>query len=101
MANLYCTATYTGHGFITRDEALKVKITAHPGNIWGVENNDHGVAWINKVGGTSKTKAEAEAIIAEITEESQARWDALSIEDREELYYIPSDTVTLRTHTLT
>jgi len=101
MANLYCTAPYTGHGFITRDEALKVKITAHPGNIWGVENNEHGVAWINKVGGTSKTKPEAEAIIAKITEESQARWDAMSIEDRQETTFIPSDTVTLGAYTLT
>jgi len=81
--HLYCTATNTGKDFFTADELKKFSLRGFPGNIWVVENNSHGAAWISKVSGTTKTLEEAQAIYdAEITA-GQTAWDALSDEEKE------------------
>ena len=77
MANTYCTATNTGKGFFTHSERNAFHLEGHPGNIWVVGNNAAGVSWINKVSGTAKTKAEAQAIVDGEIETHQAAWDAL------------------------
>ena len=46
------------------------------GDVWVVGNNAAGISWINKVSGTAKTKAEAQAIVDGKVEEHQAHWDA-------------------------
>jgi len=40
------------------------------------------VHWINRVSGTGKLKAEAQAIVDGKVEEGQAEWDALSAEEK-------------------
>jgi len=64
MAKLYCTATNTGKGFITHAEQENINnpLTpiSYPSNVWQVEDNSTGQAWITKVNGVSKTKAEAQ-----------------------------------------
>ena len=77
MANLYCTATNTGVGFFTHRDRSNFYLSGHPGDIWVVGNNAAGVSWINRVSGTAKTKADAEAIVDAKIEEGQAEWDAL------------------------
>tara|TARA_R110002012_G_scaffold62654_1_gene164752 strand:- start:1317 stop:1610 length:294 start_codon:yes stop_codon:yes gene_type:complete len=77
MANTYCTATNTGKGFFTHEDRDNFFLSGHPGDVWVVGNNAAGVSWINRVSGTAKTKAEAQAIVDGIMETAQADWDAL------------------------
>ena len=82
MANLYCTATYSGKGFYTHWDRHDFYLAGHMGDVWVVGDNSKGSAWINRVGGTAKTKAEAQAIVDGIIETAQARWDALPEAER-------------------
>lgn len=80
MAKLYCTATNTGKGFITHAEqenAAPLKARSYPGNVWQVEDNATGQAWIIRVNSVSKTKAEAQAIVDAAVTQAQSDWDAL------------------------
>jgi|TARA_R100001086_G_scaffold197028_1_gene113594 hypothetical protein len=76
MANIYCTATHTGLGFITHQDRNDFFLSGHPGEVWIVGDNSKGTAWINRVNGTSKTQAEAQAIVDGKIEEEQTWWDA-------------------------
>ena len=78
MANTYCTATNTGKGFFTHEDRDNFYLSGHPGDVWVVGNNAAGVSWINRVTGTAKTKAEAQAIVDAKIEEAGVAWDALS-----------------------
>ena len=80
MANTYCTATNTGKGFFTHEDRNDFYLSGHPGDVWVVGNNAAGVSWINRVTGTGKTKAEAQAIVDGKVEESQVAYDAESAE---------------------
>ena len=82
MANTYCTATNTGHGFFTHQDRNDFYLSGHPGDVWVVGNNPAGVSWINRVSGTGKTAAEAQAIVDGKVEEAQAAYDALSAEEQ-------------------
>ena len=82
MANIYCTATNTGHGFFTHQDRNDFFLSGHPGDVWVVGDNSKGAAWINRVSGTSKTKEEAQAIVDSKVEEDQAAWDALPDEEK-------------------
>jgi len=77
MANTYCVATNTGKGFFTHQDRNAFYLAGHPGDIWVVGNNAHGVSWINRVNGTAKVKVDAQAIVDAKIEEYQAEWDAL------------------------
>ena len=77
MANTYCTATNTGKGFFTNQDRNNFFLNGNPGDVWVVGNNAAGVSWINRVSGTGKTKAEAQAIVDGKIETQQAAWDAL------------------------
>ena len=77
MANTYCTATNWGKDFFTHQDRNDFYLSGHPGDVWVVGNNAAGVSWINRVTGTGKTAAEAQAIVDGKIEESQAAWDAL------------------------
>ena len=82
MANTYCTATNFGKGFFTHADRNDFYLSGHAGDVWVVGNNAAGVSWINRVTGTGKTKAEAQAIVDGKVEESQVSWDALSAEEK-------------------
>ena len=81
MAKLYCTATNTGKGFITHAEQENINnpLTpiSYPSNVWQVEDNTTGQAWITRVNGVSKTKAEAQTLVNTVVTQSQSDWDAL------------------------
>ena len=77
MANTYCVATNTGKGFFTHQDRNAFYLAGHPGDIWVVGNNAHGVSWINRVNGTAKVKVDAQAIVDGKIEEAQTVWDAL------------------------
>ena len=77
MANLYCTATNTGVGFFTHRDRSNFYLSGHAGDIWVVGNNAPGLAWIERVNGTTKTKVEAQAILDGVIETAQTAWDAL------------------------
>jgi len=77
MANKYYTATNTGKDFFTHQDRTDFYLSGHVENVWVVEDNSKGAAWINKVNGTSKLKAEAQAIVDARIEEIQVSWDAL------------------------
>jgi hypothetical protein len=78
MAYKYCVAENWGKGFITNSDASKFQVSGFPGNVWQIPaDNQDANLWVNKVAGTFKTKAEAQAIVdVEITA-AQAAWDAL------------------------
>lgn len=89
MANIYCTATNTGVGFITHAEqenAQPLNARGYNANVWIVNDNATGQAWLTKVNGVLKTKAEAQALVdADITAQ-QAAWDALPEDSFEKQY---------------
>jgi len=98
MANVYCTATNTGKGFVTPGDRDNFYISGHPGNVYVVNGNERGVAWINRVSGTTKTAAEAQAIVDGKVEQAQTTWDtwasSLTVEQqgvspRPEKYTLP------------
>jgi len=82
MAHTYCTATNTGKGFFTHQDRNDFYLSSHPGDVWVVGNNVAGVSWINRVAGTAKVKADAQAIVDGKMEEAQAAWDALPDEEK-------------------
>jgi len=82
MANTYCTATNTGHGFFTHKDRNDFYLSGHVGDVWVVGTNSAGISWINRVSGTGKTKAEAQALVDTAIEAEQAVYDALSPEDQ-------------------
>ena len=84
MAYTYCTASNWGKGFFTHFDRNNFHLEGHPGDIWVVGNTNLGIAWINRVSGTGKTKAEAQAIVDAKMEEAQATWDASSAEHKAE-----------------
>jgi len=78
MANTYCTATNTGKGFFTHQDRSLFYLSGHAGDVWVVGNNNHGISWINRVSGTAKLKADAQAIVDGIIDEAIVAYDALS-----------------------
>ena len=82
MANTYCTATNTGKNFFTHQDRNNFYLSSHAGDVWVVGNNPAGIGWINRVSGTGKLKAEAQAIVDGEVEKDQAEWDALSEEEK-------------------
>ena len=82
MANTYCTATNTGKGFFTHEDRHNFYLSGHAGDVWVVGNNAAGVSWINRVHGTAKTKAEAQAIVDTKIDEAGVAWDAIPAADK-------------------
>jgi len=82
MANTYCTATNTGKGFFTHEDRHNFYLSGHAGDVWVVGNNAAGVSWINRVSGTAKVKADAQAIVDGKVEEAIVAYDALSAEEQ-------------------
>ena len=94
MANTYCTATHTGKGFFTHEDRNDFYLSGHHGNVWVVGNNAAGISWINRVSGTAKVKADAQAIVDTAIEAEQVVYDAESAEykanhSRPEKYILP------------
>ena len=77
---LYCTATNSGKGFITHQDRNDFFIKGFEGNVWVVEKNIQGAAWISRVSGTSKTYDEAQAIVDTLVTNAQNAWDADNVE---------------------
>ena len=77
MENTYCVATNWGKGFFTHQDRNNFYLSGHAADVWVVGNNAHGVSWINRVNGTAKLKAEAQAIVDAEIETHQAAWDLL------------------------
>ena len=82
MAHTYCTATNWGKDFFTHEDRNDFYLSGHPGDVWAVGNNAAGVSWINRVSGTAKVKAEAQAIVDAAIETQQAAWDNLSADEQ-------------------
>ena len=82
MANTYCTATNWGKDFFTHSDRNNFYLSGHAGDVWVVGHNAHGVSWINRVNGTAKVKAEAQAIVDGKVEEAQVAYDALPAEEK-------------------
>jgi hypothetical protein len=55
----YYVAVNTGKGFITHEENESAHIAGYPGNVWVTENT----TWASRIGATSKTKLEAQALV--------------------------------------
>ena len=82
MANTYCTATNTGKGFVTHHDRNAFNLSGHPGDVWVVDNTAAGISWINRVSGTAKLKAEAQAIVDGKMDDAIVAYDALSAEEK-------------------
>ena len=86
MPNKYCTATNTGKGFITIQDRNDFYLSGY-GDIWVIGPNANGTenlkasAWLDRVNATSKTKAEAQAIVDAEIVAGQAQWDAYADDD--------------------
>ena len=55
----YYHATNTGKGFITHADNESAHVAGYPGDVWVTENS----TWATRVGATSKTQAEAQALV--------------------------------------
>ena len=78
MAYKYCVAVNSGKGFINARERMEFYLSGHPGDVWVVEDNLYGNAWIKRDKGVVKTKENAQAIVdAEITAAQSAYDDLL------------------------
>ena len=75
---IYCTAINWGHGFITHPDNEKGSIQGFPADVWVVADN-HG-AWVAKVGGTRKTKSEAQTLVTAAVDADQTAWDNNNVE---------------------
>ena len=85
MAYKYCVAENWGKGFITHDDSSKFQVSGFPGNVWQIPaDNQDANLWVNKVAGTFKTKAEAQAIVDAEVAKAQAAWDALPDAQKQE-----------------
>ena len=74
----YCVAENWGKGFIDHVESQRITFVGYPANVWQVPAyNKHGNLWIAKVGGTLKTKDEAQVIVDAEVEAAQTVWDSL------------------------
>ena len=82
MTNTYCTATNWGKDFFTAEDRNDFYLSGHHGNVWVVGNNAAGIAWIDRVHGTARVKAGAQAIVDAAIEVEQAAWDALPEADK-------------------
>ena len=91
MADLYCTATSTGTGFIRNHENSLV--VEKPGHIYVVNDSTLGKVWIARVNGILKTKVEAQAIIDGEIASHQAAYDALS--EAEKAFHQSPEAITL------
>tara|TARA_R110001632_G_scaffold4332_1_gene18415 strand:- start:2301 stop:2600 length:300 start_codon:yes stop_codon:yes gene_type:complete len=81
--NQYCVAENWGKGFIEHSESRRISFSGLPGNVWQVPaHNKDANLWINKVLGTPKTVAEAQAIVDVEVTAAQTAWDALSEEQK-------------------
>ena len=77
----YCVAENWGKGFIDHVESVKITFTSFPGNVWQVPAyNKHANLWIAKVGGTVKTKDQAQTIVTAVVDASQDTWDADNVD---------------------
>ena len=83
MAYKYTVKENWGKDFFTHEERKQMYLAGHPGNVWVVDDNIFGDQWIGKIGGTLKTKEEAQAIVDGEIESAQADWDDLSDEEKE------------------
>ena len=83
MAYKYTVKESWGKNFFTHEERKQMYLAGHPGNVWVVDDNIFGDQWIGKIGGTLKTKEEAQAIVDGEIESAQADWDALSDDEKE------------------
>ena len=80
MAYKYCVKENWGKSFFTHEERKQMYLAGHPGNVWVVDDNIFGDSWISKVVGTTKTKAEAQAIVDGEIEDAQDAWDANNVD---------------------
>ena len=94
----YCVAENWGKGFIDHVESMKISFTSFPGNVWQVPAyNKTANLWIAKVGGTVKTKDEAQIIVTAQVDAAKTAWennnvDGESAEDKiERLGSKPTD----------
>ena len=72
----YCVAENWGKGFIDHIEAVKISFTSFPGNVWQVPAyNKTANLWIAKVGGTIKTKDEAQTIVTAQVDADKTAWE--------------------------
>jgi hypothetical protein len=77
----YCVAENWGKGFIDYDESHRITFKGYPGDVWQVPAyNKHANLWIAKVGGTIKTKDEAQTIVTAIVDATQDAWDANNVD---------------------
>ena len=77
----YCVAENWGKGFIDHVESIKITFTSFPGDVWQVPAyNKHANLWIAKVGGTVKTKDEAQTIVTAKVNAAKTAWDNNNVE---------------------
>ena len=80
MAYKYTVKENWGKDFFTHEERKQMYLAGHPGNVWVVDDNIFGDQWIGKIGGTTKTKGEAQAIVDGEIEDAQDAWDADNVD---------------------
>ena len=72
----YCVAENWGKGFIDYDESFRITFQSYPGNVWQVPAyNKTANLWIAKVGGTIKTKDEAQTIVTAQVDADKTAWE--------------------------
>ena len=76
----YCVATNTGKGFITHADSRKFWISGYPGNVWVCTDCVESRHWVARNSGTSKTKAEAQAVVKGVIDDAKDAWDGNNVD---------------------
>ena len=76
----YCVATNTGKGFITHDDSRRFWISGYPGNVWVATDCVESRHWVARNSGSSKTKAEAQAVVKGVVDDAKDAWDADNVD---------------------
>ena len=76
----YCVATNTGKGFITHDDSRRFWISGYPGDVWVATDCVESRHWVARNSGSSKTKAEAQAVVKGVVDDAKDAWDADNVE---------------------
>lgn len=84
MNYLYCVAENTGKGFITAEDSQNFFKQGYNANVWVIEDNIYGQAWITRKQAVLKTKAEAQALVDADVLSKQTTWDNDNIEGETE-----------------
>ncbi len=64
-----------GDPFIRHEDRKMFHIEGFPGDVWVTDDNVYAERWMGRVGGTEKTKSQAQTIVTGVVDDAKTAWD--------------------------